>query len=712
MNKNSMIEESIKRFCDHLEMDYQVNFIKKYAKIGDHELYGGKHCGSDAEHEGSAFIKEKLEELGLDRVELIPCSTSRYQFHDAALTITGENRVIRPYGYVSAGTDEKGITAPLIDVKKSVKEVYKICDANDKIVLLEAMGALESENLAGQIEEAVIHGARAIVIYATEDILNDETIRVQTPSLSNHIPIVGICKKDADYIKEQLKQKGNLTANLTVDAEFIPGGGTTYNVVGEIFGTLSEEAIVYSAHLDHFFRCLQDNMASCATLLGIAKAIKTSGYTPARSIIFAFHGSHETGESDTRYPYIYGSYKLVHEAKPDWKGKVIANINFEYTALSLKELKAVGCIGSGDMLRGYFPYAPKLIGGFGSKSEEIDDESYYLSSWCDGISYHSEGIPTLGNDIITEQMEQGESPYIGRDHSNHDNWDIFEVKALEDSARFYGGLGIYLDQLPYVNLNFSEQAQRIRKELNRELLNDLGVSYEAYFAAIDELEKEGQSAAAQLAKNNRSYLDKLEKGLEESERRKHYDEGRKYNIQSLRIYELFSREIDKINQFDFLCLGSAKYAENIEALSKAIAFIRKGDLEKAMEEGIACVDLALASYYFSEQIVEHMRAQICSPEYADKRTWARGREVHVSTCYNLVNHLLSRLNMTSTGFNSTLAMIKAGLVLKVKPLRDRFFRDTISEIEAVIEEEKKYLAETMANEKDSITKAVTMLNKF
>lgn len=68
--------------------------------------------------------------------------------------------------------------------------------------------------------------------------------------------------------------------------------------------------------------------------------------------------------------------------------------------------------------------------------------------------------------------------------------------------------------------------------------------------------------------------------------------------------------------------------------------------------------------------------------------------------------------MTSTGFNSTLAMIKAGLVLKVKPLRDRFFRDTISEIEAVIEEEKKYLAETMANEKDSITKAVTMLNKF
>lgn len=128
-----------------------------------------------------------------------------------------------------------------------------------------------------------------------------------------------------------------------------------------------------------------------------------------------------------------------------------------------------------------------------------------------------------------------------------------------------------------------------------------------------------------------------------------------------------------------------------------------------MEEGIAYVDLALASYYFSEQIVEHMQAQICSPKYADKRTWARGREVHVSTCYALVNNLLRKLNMTSSGFRNPLSMIKAGLILKVRPLRNRFFRDTLHEIGEAIEEEKKYMAETMAEEKDSIRKAITIL---
>lgn len=709
VSKNPMIETNIKRFCENLDMEYQVSFIKNYSQIGDSELYGGKHCGSDAEHRGSEYIKTELETLGLDHVEMLPCSTSRYQFRDAALKVKGQERVIKPYGYVSPGTDEKGITAQLVDVKKSVKEVYETCEVKGKIALLEAMGALESGNLAGQIEEAVLHGACAAVIYATEDILNDETIRVQTPSLSNNIPIVGICKKDADYLKEELKQKSSLKVTLTVDAEFIPDGGTTYNVVGEITGALSEEAIVYSAHLDHFFSCLQDNMSSCASLLGIAKAMKASGYVPARTIIFAFHGSHETGRTDTRYPYIHGSYKLVHEAKPQWTGKVIANINFEYTALSLKELKAIGCIGGSGLLEDYFRYAPRLVGGFQAIAEEVDTESYYLCSWCDGISYHGEGIPVFGNDIITEQMEQGTSPYIGRDHSNHDNWEIFDVKALEDTARFYGGLGIYLDQMPYLRIDFSEQAQRIKRELKGELLNKLGLSCEVYFAAVDELEQRGKAAAQTIVSGNDRYLGQLEKGLSQARRKQHYDEARKENVRTLQIYELFSREIDKINQFDFLCLGSAKYAEDIEALFNTIALIQKGNLEKAMEEGIAYVDLALASYYFSEQIVEHMQAQICSPKYADKRTWARGREVHVSTCYALVNNLLRKLNMTSSGFRNPLSMIKAGLILKVRPLRNRFFRDTLHEIEEAIEEEKKYMAETMAEEKDSIRKAITIL---
>lgn len=712
MSRNPMIEENIKRFCDNLDMEYQVSFVKNYSQIGDSQLYGGKHCGSDAEHRGSEYIKAELEKLHLDHVEMIPCRTSRYQFNDAVLKIKGQGTVIKPYGYVSPGTDENGITAQLIDVKKSVKEVYETCEVKGKIALLEAMGALESENLAGQIEEAVIHGACAAVIYAAEDILNDETIRVQTPSLSNNIPIVGICKRDADYLKAELKQKGDLAVNLTVDSEFVPDGGTTYNVVGEITGALSEEAIVYSAHLDHFFSCLQDNMSSCATLLGIAKAMKASGYVPARSIIFAFHGSHETGRTDTRYPYIHGSYKLVHEAKPEWTGKVIANINFEYTALSLRELKAVGCIGGSGLLKGYFQYAPGLVGGFQSKSEEVDTESYYLFSWCDGISYHGEGIPTFGNDIITEQMEQGTSPYIGRDHSNHDNWEIFNRKALEDTARFYGGLGIYFDHLPYLQIDFSEQAQRIKKELNRELLDKLGLSCESYFSVVDELDKWGKTAARAAKNGNERYFSQLEKGLNEAERRQHYDKARRHNVRALQIYELFSREIDKINQFDFLCLGSAKYAENIEALFNAIGFLQKGDLEKAMEEGIAYVDLALASYYFSEQIVNHMQAQICSPKYADKRTWARGREVHVSTCYALVNNLMHKFNMTSTGFRSSISMIKAGLVLKVKPLRNRFFQNTIREIEATIEEEKKYMVETMNKEKDSLEKAIVILKNY
>ena len=457
MKENRILQQDIERFCEAIDIDYQVGFVKEYENIGDSELYGGKHCGSDAEHRGSEFIAGKLREIGLSNVELIPCETSRYQFNDATLTVEGEDRVMKPYGYVSPGTAPEGIAGQIVDAVKCRKEDLDEIDISGKIVLMAAMGTLEGANLSGQIEMAMKYGAKAIVIYAVEDVLNDETIRVQPPNVICTVPVVGISGRDAAWLQTKIAE-GECLVRLTVDAEYIPNGGTTYNVVGEIPGCISDERIIYTAHLDHYFRCLQDNISTCSTLLGIAKAIIDSGFKPNRTITFAFHGSHETGGMDTRYPYIYGSYKLTHECKPEWAGKTIANINFEYTALRMKKLQATAYVGVNALPINYYPYSPELIGGgFEEKNQYAPQTEYYMLSWSDCISYHSAGIPTLCNDPISEQYYEGTGPYVGRDHSNFDNWDVFDVKILEDVGRFYGGLGIYLDSMPYLMLDFTEQ---------------------------------------------------------------------------------------------------------------------------------------------------------------------------------------------------------------------------------------------------------------
>ena len=81
--------------------------------------------------------------------------------------------------------------------------------------------------------------------------------------------------KDAMAIKEYSEKDSSNKVTLTVDAEYLPEGGTSYDVIGEIRGR-TEERIVYSAHLDHFFRGIQDNVSSVAAILGIAKWLKES----------------------------------------------------------------------------------------------------------------------------------------------------------------------------------------------------------------------------------------------------------------------------------------------------------------------------------------------------------------------------------------------------------------------------------------------------
>lgn len=380
MKKNLILEQNIKDFCNAIDINYQVDFVKKYEKIGDNDIYGGKHCGSDAEQEGSKMIADKLKEIGLRNVELVPCQTSRYQFNDASIEIEGEETIIKPYGYVSPGTEPEGIQIEVADAVKARKEDFAKVDVKGKAALMAAMGTLEGANLSGQIEQAVKNGAAAIIIYAVEDVLNDETIRVQPPNIISTVPIVGVCKRDAALLQEKIAA-GKSRIKLTVDAEFIPNGGTTYNVVGEIPGNISEERIIYTAHLDHYFKCLQDNMSTCSTLLGIAKAMIDSGYKPNRTITFAFHGSHETGGMDTRYPYIFGSYKLAYESKPEWSGTAIANINFEYTALRMKKLQATAYLGVNSVPISYFPYSPDLIGGgFEAKEQYAPQTEYYMLS--------------------------------------------------------------------------------------------------------------------------------------------------------------------------------------------------------------------------------------------------------------------------------------------------------------------------------------------
>jgi Zn-dependent M28 family amino/carboxypeptidase len=112
---------------------------------------------------------------------------------------------------------------------------------------------------------------------------------------------------------------------------------TAANVIGVIKGTTNaSEAVIYSAHWDHFgirdaqpgdkpdadriFNGAYDNASGCAGVLEIAKAFAKSPQKPARSVYFAFVTAEESG--------LLGS-DFMAKNPPVPIDKVAANINID-----------------------------------------------------------------------------------------------------------------------------------------------------------------------------------------------------------------------------------------------------------------------------------------------------------------------------------------------------------------------------------------------
>ncbi len=73
----------------------------------------------------------------------------------------------------------------------------------------------------------------------------------------------------------------------------------------------------------------QDDNAAVAMMLGIARAVLRSGYKPRKHPCVLRHGCGGVGVVNSKYDWSAGAYEQVFTARPDWAGKVIADLNFE-----------------------------------------------------------------------------------------------------------------------------------------------------------------------------------------------------------------------------------------------------------------------------------------------------------------------------------------------------------------------------------------------
>ena len=161
------------------------------------------------------------------------------------------------------------------------------------------------------------------------------------------------CELDYEVSKRQATQRGfqsfSMNAKLSMNIENSYTKSVSKNVAGIIKGSEKpEEVIVYSAHWDHLgvgrvvngdsiYNGASDNAAAIAWMFSIAKAFKSTGVAPKRSVLFFSPTAEESG--------LYGSAYFV--ANPPINiNKTIACINND-VILFLGKFKDVTVTGLG-----------------------------------------------------------------------------------------------------------------------------------------------------------------------------------------------------------------------------------------------------------------------------------------------------------------------------------------------------------------------------
>jgi hypothetical protein len=277
--------------------------------------------------------------------------------------------------------------------------------------------------------------------------------------------IAGLAGLDLDELRARAESREfrplplGVRIDLALRNEVAPRASA--NVVARLPGSdpsLSKEAVVYTAHHDHYGVKLRptgeaaihngalDNAAGVATMLAVAEAFAALAERPRRSILFASVTAEEQG--------LLGSEYLASHL-PLQRGLVAANINVDGASI-WGRTKDVPVIGLGKSSLDDWIRAIAEMQGRRVVPESFPDKGSYYRS--DHLSFARAGIPAAYLDQGTEVI--GKPPGWGRErqqawedaHYHQPTDDLtpeWDFAGIVEDARLLFLLGVKVANAPH-----------------------------------------------------------------------------------------------------------------------------------------------------------------------------------------------------------------------------------------------------------------------
>lgn len=470
-----------------IDPGYLRGVVLALTGIGSSPL-GFRTTGTPEDFAVAEFVAGQMRAIGLVDVAVEPVEVDAWRFLSAGVQVTNTEEPVGSASYraVSFGgvtpTVPGGATAPVVDIGDGRRTVVDPLELDGALVLLDwrhpgihpsaVVLELARRGVAGVILNCPARGPW----YGTADALGgfDSHWPAGAP------PMVLISKEDAARLRQAIKTSA-VSATMTLQAQVSPRSRGA-NVVGYLPGDLPGP-IVVGAHHDAWFQGAFDNTSGVAAMLGMARALVTSGHRPRHRICFTSRTAEEYGITGSLFDWCIGAWGQVNTTHPQWSTESPFHLCVEATGhRSLRsvieapvELAAwARRVGRTAALAGWAPtgwrVAPPVAG--------TEQWPFLLA-----------GIPGVA--CYAWEKSFGRSNY----HTQFDTIDLLDFDILAAQAKLYALLLLDADHDPDSILDHRARARQLAAVATDQAHAAL------QRAAADHAEAKGRSAFTRIGKS-------------------------------------------------------------------------------------------------------------------------------------------------------------------------------------------------------------------
>lgn len=623
-------------YLSKVDVDYSFNFAKSLEEFKSNEKLGYRTSGSQAEIETGNKIFEEMKSIGLEEVTQDEITVDTWEFKKADMSFKNRNgdEYEAVLGGYQTNFDTNGVKEfEIIYAGKGTKNDLANLDVKDKLVLVD-INQSEEWWVNYPAYQVYLKGAAAIIVVQEGGYAEIDPTALNTQDICGPADAAAfsMSQADAQVLKETITASGNSSIKVKFDAKStVELNGSTYNYYGKIIGKDPDSYIILSAHYDSYFTGFQDDNAAIALMLGVAKGLIDSDYKPEKTIIFNALAAEEWGTSNTRYDWSTGAYNQIYRVHPEWVGKAVANINFELPAFehtTADEIRSIYELH--DYLEKFSKNVPSVEGVYEDGISVVSP----LRTWSDDFSFASAGVPALRNDF--QDSEFMRTHY----HSQFDNEDTYNEKALLFHQNLYGLLTIHFDRTAVTPLDFTLRLEELRDKINGDVFKNANISSDELISEIDKAIISAQKISDEVNQINENYRNAINKG-DTKAAKKLYDESRQLNQQLLEVFKVAQDDLVKLTWEDEPIFPHEHAQNNIENLNLAIEALENGNIDKVLDDYLWLIDNNWYAYYFDQDVYNYFTDYVLKqPE--ERLLWGAGRIVGHEDLYKMINNLIEK----------------------------------------------------------------------